>query len=56
MDDLLEKFNAPELVKNNKGAMIGAVIGYLMSDNEQAKSAVLGAIAGSLIEGRKDGN
>lgn len=53
VDNLSEK--TPELVKKNKGALIGAVIGYLLTDNEKAKSALLGAVAGSLIGDKKDG-
>lgn len=57
LEDVVAKFKdeAPELVKTNKGALIGAVIGYLLSDNEKAKSAILGAIAGSLVGDKKDG-
>lgn len=47
LKDLLKQ--APELMKDNKGALLGAVIGYLLTDNEKAKSAILGAIAGSII-------
>jgi hypothetical protein len=55
--DFVEKFKdqAPEMVKNNKGALIGAVIGYFLTDNKQAQSAILGAVAGSmLVDNNKD--
>lgn len=53
--DLIKEYgdSAPELVKNNKGALVGAIIGYLLSDNEKAKSAILGAVAGKVL-GDKD--
>lgn len=55
MDDLMKKLGdqAPSIVKNNKGALIGALIGYFLSDNEKAKSAILGAVAGSLLADKK---
>lgn len=43
------KDKAPELVKSNKGALIGAVIGYLLTENKEAQSALIGAIAGAVI-------
>jgi hypothetical protein len=43
------KDKAPEMVKDNKGALIGAVIGYFLSDSKQAQSSILGAIAGALV-------
>lgn len=39
----------PELVKENKGALIGAVIGYLLTDSKEAQSAILGALAGKVL-------
>ena len=55
LDEIVEKFKdqAPELVKDNKGALIGAVLGYLLTDSKQAQSAILGAVAGSLIVDKK---
>ena len=55
LNEVVEQFKdkAPELVKDNKGALIGAVIGYLLTDNKQAQSAILGAVAGSLIVDKK---
>ena len=48
---------APELVKNNKGAVIGAVIGYLLSekldDHKEVQNTILGALAGAFLEGKK---
>lgn len=44
----------PELVKDNKGALIGAVAGYLLSehleDNKKAQSTILGAVVGALFD------
>lgn len=53
--DMLEtvKEKAPELVKDNKGALIGAVIGLFLTDNKQAQSGLIGAIAGSLLVDKK---
>ena len=59
LDEIVEKFKdqAPELVKDNKGALIGAVLGYLLTDNKQAQSTILGAIAGAVIvDKRKEEN
>ena len=50
-DNLQDK--APEIVKQNKGALLGAVIGYFISDNEKAKSVLLTAVAGALLVDRK---
>lgn len=52
LDNLKE--TAPETVKNNKGALIGAVVGWLLTDNKQAQSSILGAIAGSLFVDKKE--
>lgn len=51
LEELVEQFKdeAPKIVKNNKGALIGAVIGYLLTDSKKAQSAILGLIAGSVI-------
>lgn len=46
-DNLNDK--APQLVKDNKGALVGALVGYFLSDNEKAKSLLLGAVAGALL-------
>ena len=55
LEDIVDGFKdqAPQLVKDNKGALIGAVIGYLLTDNKQAQSAILGAIAGSVFVDKK---
>lgn len=55
LDEIVEKFKdqAPELVKDNKGALIGAVLGYLLTDSKQAQSTILGAIAGAVIVDKK---
>lgn len=59
MDELVKKLKdqAPELVKDNKFAVAGAVIGYLLSDsmNPKTKNAILGAVAGAIIGDKKDG-
>lgn len=47
------KEKLPEMVKDNQGAFVGAVIGYLLSDNEKAKSSIMGAIAGALVLDKK---
>lgn len=51
LQEIVEQFKdkAPDMVKDNKGALMGAVIGYLLTNNEQAKSAILGAVAGAVI-------
>jgi len=56
LKELLEnlKEQAPETVKNNKGALIGAVVGYLLTDSKQAQSTILGAVAGSLFVDKKE--
>ena len=52
-DNLSEK--APEIVKENKGALAGALVGYFLSDNSKAQSVLLGAIAGAfLIDQKKE--
>lgn len=55
LDSLVEKFKeeAPRVVKENKGALIGAVIGYLLTDSKQAQSTLLGAIAGAVVVDKK---
>ena len=52
LDNLKE--TAPETVKNNKGALIGAVLGYLLTDSKQAQPTILGAVAGSLFVDKKE--
>ena len=47
------KDKVPELVKDNKGALIGAVVGFLLTDSKQAQSTILGALAGSVIVDKK---
>ena len=56
LDQMVEGFKdkAPEIVKENKGALIGAVIGYLLTDSKQAQSALLGAIAGAVVVDNKE--
>jgi len=51
VDKALANFqkSVPDLVKNNKGALIGAALGYLLTDNKQAQSTILGAIAGAFF-------
>lgn len=48
----------PKLVKENKGAAAGAVIGYLLSDklkeNEGLITAVLGGLLGHVVDEKKD--
>lgn len=50
-DSLDEK--TPQLVKDNKGAMIGALVGLFLTNNEKAKSTLLGAVAGALLIDQK---
>lgn len=47
------KENVPALIKDNKGALIGALAGYLLTNSEEAKTAILGAVAGSLLIDQK---
>lgn len=47
------KENIPKVIKENKGALIGAVAGYFLTDNEQAKTMMLAAITGALIVDNK---
>jgi hypothetical protein len=47
------KENIPKIVKENKGALIGAALGYFLTDNEQAKTMILTAIAGALVVDKK---
>lgn len=48
----------PKLVKENKGAAIGAVVGYLLADklteNEGLVTAVLGGLVGHAVDEKKD--
>lgn len=48
----------PKLVKTNKGAAIGAVIGYLLSDklteNEGVLPAILGGLVGHAVDEKKE--
>jgi len=56
IDEVVDQFKdqAPALVKTNKGALMGAVIGYLLTDNKQAQSTILGLLAGSvLVDGKE---
>lgn len=47
----------PNLVKENKGAAIGAVIGYFLADklaeNEGIITAVLGGLVGKAVDDKK---
>jgi hypothetical protein len=52
LDKLSEK--TPEIVKDNKFALVGALVGFLLTDNKQAQSTILGAVAGSLLGDKKD--
>lgn len=52
IDNLKDK--TPEMVKENKGALIGALVGFLLTDNKAAQSSILGALAGSLIVDKKE--
>jgi hypothetical protein len=56
MNEINEKISAlvPEIVQDNKGALVGALIGYLLLDDEKTKQALIGAIAGSLFVDKKD--
>ena len=58
MDDLFKKLgdDAPQLMKDNKGALIGALIGYAISNDRKAQSVLLGAIAGAVMGDKKDGS
>lgn len=52
MDNAVEKLkeSVPQIVKDNKGALIGAIIGVFLTDNKKAQSAILGAVAGTLLD------
>jgi uncharacterized protein YcfJ len=39
----------PNLVKTNKGAAIGAVVGYLLADKLQENEGLIPAILGGLV-------
>lgn len=47
----------PKLVKENKGAAIGAVVGYLLADklqeNEGVVTAILGGLVGNAVDQKK---
>lgn len=43
----------PEQAKDNKFALIGGVIGYLLSDNKEAVATITGVVAGALVD-KKD--
>lgn len=47
----------PNLVKENKGAAIGAIFGYLLSDklkdNEGLVTAAVGALVGHAVDEKK---
>jgi uncharacterized protein YcfJ len=47
----------PNLVKENKGAAIGAVVGYLLADklqeNEGLVTAILGGLVGKAVDDTK---
>lgn len=47
----------PSLVKENKGAAIGAVVGYLLADklteNEGLVTAILGGLVGKAVDDTK---
>lgn len=50
----------PEAVKENKGAVIGAAVGYFLSDalkkNEGLITAILGGLVGHVIDEKKKEN
>lgn len=49
------KKDAPKFVKENKGALIGAVVGLFLTDNKAAQSSILGAVAGAtFVDNKKD--
>lgn len=56
MDGLTK--DLPKLVKENKGAAIGAVVGYLLADklneNQNVMTALLGALAGHVVDEKKE--
>lgn len=65
MGDLVDKKTlkklqdrAPQLVKENKGAFLGAVAGYLLSEkldeSKQLQSTILGLVAGALFDKKQD--
>lgn len=47
----------PNLVKENKGAAIGAVVGYLLADklteNEGLVTALLGGLVGNVVDNKQ---
>lgn len=43
----------PQIVKDNKGAMAGALVGLLITNSEKAKSILLGVVAGALLIDQK---
>lgn len=49
---------APELIKNNKCALIGAGLGYLLSDkleeNPQIMTTLIGLFAGTMFDNAKE--
>lgn len=56
MSNILEdiKKNGETFIKDNATALIGAVVGYLVSNDEKAKSAILGAVAGKVLVDKKE--
>lgn len=48
----------PKLVKENKGAALGAVVGYLLSDklkdNESLITTVIGGLVGHTVDEKKN--
>lgn len=56
LDEIKDKLEekTPAVVQENKGALIGALVGYFLSDNEKAKSLLLGAVAGALLVDKKE--
>ena len=58
LEDFLEqlKDKAPHIVKKNKGALVGAALGYLLTDSKQAQSVLLGLIAGAIVVDNKQDN
>ena len=58
VEDFVEQFKdkAPQIVKKNKGALVGAALGYLLTDSKQAQSVLLGLIAGAIVVDNKQDN
>jgi len=51
LEDIKEK--APEMLKENKGALVGLAIGYALSGDDKAQTTLLAGILGSLVVDKK---